>query len=86
MIEIYLQVREYKDPRSIWSRISKARHHSSDSPNFMANHHPIKVLCAAGRLSEAAELFYDMIRKFDDGINTESEFVDWLMNDYVLRH
>ncbi|KAG1830165.1 hypothetical protein EV424DRAFT_316505 [Suillus variegatus] len=40
----------------------------------------VKVLCAAGRLNEAAELFYDMIRKFDDGIHTEAEFVDWLMS------
>lgn len=35
------------------------------------------MLCAAGRLREAVELFYHITHEFDDDTNTE--LVDWLM-------
>lgn len=49
----------------------------TDSPIFVI-HRNIKVLCAAGRLREAVELFYHITHEFDDGTNTE--LVDWLMD------
>ncbi|KAG0708592.1 WD40-repeat-containing domain protein [Suillus ampliporus] len=37
-----------------------------------------EALRAAGRLNETTELLYDTMHKFDDGTNTDTEFVEWL--------